>query len=392
MVFSRSLLTFVVLILLSGVSGLLPPSALATDDDSVDPRKTERELKQIKNRIKALQQQISKTRKRRSEFEQSLRAAEQQIGAVKRKLRHIRQQLANSTQAIEHLQQQQKHLEHQQHTQKSALIRDIQAAYRTGRQEYLKLLLNQQEPEKLARVLKYYEYFHQARLQRIQEYNKVLLEITENRENLKNEVARLNRLQESLQQRKAELETAQKSRKQALASLNKALDTKDKHLKSLQSSQQELQKLLKALRETLADLPSNIGNTPFNKARGKLRWPVAGRITNRFGSRREGGKLRWNGVFIKAQPGSPVKAVHRGRVVFSDWMRGYGLLTIIDHGDDYLSLYAHNESLLKEPGDWVEANETIAYAGNSGGNSKTGLYFEIRHRGRPKNPSIWCRH
>lgn len=119
--------------------------------------------------------------------------------------------------------------------------------------------------------------------------------------------------------------------------------------------------------------------------------PIAGRVTNRFGSARSSGKLRWNGVFIEAEPGTPVTAVHYGRVVFSDWLRGFGLLLIVDHGDGYMSLYGHNEVLYRETGDWVTAGETIATVGDTGGQNRSGLYFEIRHAGKPTDPQHWCR-
>ena len=145
------------------------------------------------------------------------------------------------------------------------------------------------------------------------------------------------------------------------------------------------------MQETPADLPPNTNSTPIENRKGKLTWPIKGRVSKRFGNRRAQGKLRWNGVIINARTGTAITAVHRGRVVFSDWLRGFGLLTILDHGDGYLSLYGHNEVLNKEPGDWVENGEIIAYSGRNTEQSISGLYFELRHQGKPINPTKWCR-
>jgi septal ring factor EnvC (AmiA/AmiB activator) len=159
----------------------------------------------------------------------------------------------------------------------------------------------------------------------------------------------------------------------------------------LKANQSALEKVLRAVQESMADLPANLGNSPFASLQGKLKWPAQGRMVHHFGAYREQGALRWNGVLIAAPPGSPVRAVHHGRVVFADWMRGFGNLIIVDHGGGYMSLYGHNESLLKGPGDWVRGGETLATSGNSGGQSQAGLYFEIRHKGTPVNPARWCR-
>lgn len=361
------------------------------DDDTVDAAKTERQLKQVKKSIESIQHLIKKTQSRHSATEESLRKSEVEIGSTRADLRQAGLDIAQSNDNLAKLKRQQSNLEIAKQNQKLALADDVQAAYRTGRQEYVKLLLNQQQPEKLARVLKYYDYFHQARLKNINIFNQTLADIESNRQAIDQEIDQLESLRKSLVHKQEQLQAAQKRRKSVLAELKATLQTKDSQLKKLKSNEDELQKLLKAVQETLADLPQDIGNTPFSKSKGKLRWPTKGHVANRFGAQREDGKLRWNGILIKNQPGTPVKAIARGRVVFSDWMRGFGLLTIVDHGDNYLTLYGHNESLLKAPGAWVNANDIIAYTGNSGGQASAGLYFEIRYKGDPVNPAQWCK-
>ena len=153
---------------------------------------------------------------------------------------------------------------------------------------------------------------------------------------------------------------------------------------------ERLQALLDRITASIADLPTPGDTTPFVREKGKLLLPVSGRITDRFGTSRNNGKLRWNGIFIAAPRGAPVRAIHYGRVVFSDWLRGFGLLLIIDHGDGYMSLYGHNQVLYTEVGDWVTAGEIVATVGDTGGQNRAGLYFEIRYKGKPTNPQLWC--
>lgn len=372
-------------------AALLPINSPA-DSDVVDARKTEQELTQVKKKIESLQHVIKKTRSQRSDTEEALRKVELEISNTQKDLRDANQQIRKSKQTVERLNAEKIKLEAAKQKQKVALVSDIQAAYRTGRQEYIKLLLNQQEPEKLARVIKYYDYFHRTRLKNIQSFNSTIASLVENQQQLDDELELLQNLKLRLEIQQDGLIKAKAQRKKVLQKLDVALRDRGQKLSQLSENQEELQRLLRAVQETLADLPANVGDTtPFAKRKGKLNWPTRGRVARSFRSKREDSSLRWNGVIIRTGTGEPVKTVHRGRVVFSDWLRGFGLLTIIDHGDNYYTLYGHNESLLTEPGDWVEVGQVIAYTGTSGGQDKPGLYFEIRKDGNPVNPSHWCR-
>ncbi|PIE40809.1 MAG: ATPase [Gammaproteobacteria bacterium] len=362
------------------------------NNDIVDPARTEKELKQVKKKIVSLQRILKKTQSRRSATEEALRKSELEINKTQNTLRKTNQSIKNSQAEINQLKKEQSHLQLAKRQQKMALLGDIQAAYQTGRQEYIKLLLNQQEPEKLARVLKYYDYFHRARLENIQAFNNTLTQLQTNQQQLDKKLDQLTDAKKRLEVEKSSLQKAQQNRKKIIARLNASIKDKDKQISNLAANEKELQNLLKAVQETLADLPANVGDTtPFIKRKGKLNWPTKGKIVRSFHSKRKGSHLRWNGVVIRTHGNAPVKNIHRGRVVFSDWMRGFGLLTIIDHGDSYYTLYGHNDSLLKEAGDWVEMGEVIAYSGTSGGHSKPGLYFEIRRASKPVNPKKWCR-
>lgn len=358
---------------------------------SVDPVATKKELQQIQNRIADLQKEIKRTQNQRSATEQALQKAEREISDTRRKLKGVNDAMAQSESKLNELRIAQRQLNQAKEVQRSALKQDINAAYRTGRQEYMKLLLNQEQPDKMARLMKYYDYYHQARMERIQAFNQTLNDIKANEIKINEEVAQLTNLKADLDQEQQQLQAAKEQRKQVLAKLESSLKSDASRVTNLQANQNELEAILHQVQATLSDLPSNVGKQPFSQLKGKLAWPSQGKLIKRFGNRRESGALNWNGVLINTKEGSHVKAVHHGRVVFSDWMRGFGMLTIVDHGDGYLSLYGHNETLLKSPGDWVNGGEVIAYSGRSGGQDQASLYFEIRKDGKPVNPSRWCR-
>lgn len=183
----------------------------------------------------------------------------------------------------------------------------------------------------------------------------------------------------------------QQHRKSTLAKLNTRITRQNLALSQLKEDKAELERILEEVTQALASMKLPGNNQPFASFRGKLSWPVSGKISHRFGSSRVAGKLNWDGVMINAAGGTQVKAIYHGRIVFSDYLRGHGMLLIIDHGDGYMSLYAHNQILYKVAGDWVSEGETIATVGSTGGRSAPGLYFEIRHRGKPDNPAKWCR-
>ncbi|MEX1033351.1 MAG: peptidoglycan DD-metalloendopeptidase family protein [Cellvibrionaceae bacterium] len=175
-----------------------------------------------------------------------------------------------------------------------------------------------------------------------------------------------------------------------LARLNESIETKDQELQQLARDRQYIEQLMTEIVATVGHQNTFNSDAPFAELRGKLPWPAEGQIAHSFGSERVAGKMKWDGVLIRASEGEPVKAIHHGRVVFADYLRGHGLLIIVDHGEGYMSLYAHNQTLKKAVGNWVEAGEVIASVGSSGGQRQAGLYFEIRQHGRPTNPGTWC--
>jgi septal ring factor EnvC (AmiA/AmiB activator) len=188
------------------------------------------------------------------------------------------------------------------------------------------------------------------------------------------------------------LETSRRERGELLADLNRDIHNTKQRLSQLKEDEQSLQELVKRLRRALAEIPSPRGpGKSFAQLKGRLRLPAEGAIAARFGMPRQVGQLKWQGILIDAPDGADVNAVAAGRVVFADWLRGFGLLLIIDHGDGYMSLYGYNQGLHKNVGDSVKAGELIATVGNSGSHSQSGLYFEIRHQGSPVDPLLWCK-
>jgi septal ring factor EnvC (AmiA/AmiB activator) len=275
--------------------------------------------------------------------------------------------------------------------QRELLARQIRAAYKTGRNNYLKLLLNQEAPDRLGRMLVYYEYDAQARSLRISGINTALAEISSLEHRIQTETTALKNLQRDHEIKLAEFHSSRDTRREITDKLQTYIGDQDAQLQILLGNEQELANLVSELKHQ--DLAIHVFEEmpPFNSLRGKLNWPVMGKIASRFGGLRKGGKLKWQGVTISAANGVEVKAITTGKVVFADWFRNMGLLMILDHGDGYMSLYGHNERLLKKRGDWVLAGDLIARVGDTGGKNKPGLYFEIRQSGNPINPNLWCR-
>lgn len=352
----------------------------------------EEELKQLRQRIASLQQDLEAVRGRYDVLRRELRRSERQIGNLSRKLKHLDDQLASQQHEMAELQKRARQLQKSVAAQRNYLAGQIRASYAMGRQEYMKILLNQESPSTIGRVMTYYDYLNKARADRIQSLGKTMRELEQVKNELEAKTERLRSLREQRAREKSELEVSRGEREKVVRQLKAEIKDKDQSLSGMMRDEQELKELIRALSEALEDIPAEPGNRkPFAKLKGKLKWPVSGPMVASYGSQRKLGKLTWQGVMIGAKSGQEVRAVSHGRVAFADWLRGYGLLIIIDHGDGYMSLYGHNQSLYKEAGDWVEPAEIIATVGDSGGQDHTGLYFEIRKDGQPTNPVRWCR-
>lgn len=350
------------------------------------------ELKALRENISVLRKDIDSTRTQHSSASNELQKTEVAIGKTVNNLKQLDRKLKRQKRHLQKLYKDKKRHEQELATQRDLLGEQLRLAYINGRQEYLKLLLNQQDPAAVSRVMTYYNYFNKARTTRIDEALQTIARLEQVKVKIENQQLVLKKLRQQQQAEKQQLEKSYNERAVIVVQLKQELNSKDKQLNQLLENEQQIQKLLQAIREVMPELLKVPDEAkPFAKLRGKLEWPARGKVNNVYGKKRKTGNLSWNGIVIKAPEGRDVYAVARGRVAYADWLRGYGLLLIIDHGDGYMSLYGHNQSLYKETGDWVEAGEEIGSIGNSGGQQQSGLYFEIRHNGKPTNPGKWCR-
>ena len=352
---------------------------------------------EIEARLKALEKEISNyketldsTQGQKSEIEATLERNEQGINKLINEIDGIEKELETTNDRVSWLTERQKELLTVKSEQQYYIEQQVRAAYEIGSQEYLKVLLNQEDPNEIARMLTYYDYFNQARSRQIESYNLTLLDLDRVTQELAEETVVLESQRRALGAQQKSLASVQKEKQMTLKALISQISTTGSALLKLEQNRGRLEQLLDKLEESLANLDAPRSAQPFAGMQGKLQLPVEGRISHRFGNQRNQGKLRWHGIFIDAAEGESVYAVHYGRVVFSDWLRGFGLLMIISHGEGYMSLYGHNQALFREAGDWVTAGEVIAAVGDSGGQDKTGLYFEIRIYGKPNNPQNWC--
>ncbi len=352
---------------------------------------------EIEARLKALEKEISNyketldsTEGQKSVVEATLERNEQRINKLINEIDTIEKELDTTNDKVSSLTERQKELLTVKSEQQYYIEQQVRAAYEIGSQEYLKVLLNQEDPNEIARMLTYYDYFNQARSRQIESYNLTLLDLDRVTQELAEETVVLESQRRDLGAQQKSLASVQKEKQMTLKALISQISTTGSALLKLEQNRGRLEQLLDKLEESLANLDAPRSAQPFAGMQGKLQLPVEGRISHRFGNQRNQGKLRWHGIFIDAAEGESVYAVHYGRVVFSDWLRGFGLLMIISHGEGYMSLYGHNQALFRETGDWVSAGEVIAAVGDSGGQDKTGLYFEIRIDGKPNNPQNWC--
>lgn len=349
-----------------------------------------RELESVRNQIQDVKSDLDTARTESELLQKELQATEMAAGRESLRLKRLEQQIEKLNDRLAELNQVLAGHAQALSTERSTLARQVRSAYMAGRSDYLKLLLNQEDPARVGRMLAYYDYYNRARISSINTIQEKAAVIRELQENIEDETRQLQDLKGRQLAKREELLAYRESRQAILERLQAEIDDKGLQLKALTEHEHKLSALLDQLHQDddavfFEDLPA------FASLKGKLQWPVEGRLLNTFGSLRRGGTLKWQGVKIGAGAGDDVYAVHTGKVIFADWFRNLGLLMIIDHGDDYMSLYGYNQNLLKKPGDWVLAGETIAYAGDTGGQTTPGVYFEIRHRGKPENPSLWCR-
>ena len=366
--------------------------ALAQAQQPASPDDTAAQLGALADEIQAIQQKLDAQEKERSTLQQALREAELQISKSD-------QRLAEVMQAQEALQQQLTQLDNQrtrllvaQRGRTDIIEQGIQQLWAVQQGGGLRVWLGDQDPQKVARHLAYLERIVEDQQVIIAEYQQALLAIGENRKAAADTQSQLDIQRETLADAQRALADQQAVRQQAIADISATLQTDQQRLAELERDQVRLNALLGEIQDVAVRSenlsPANL--QPFADTRGTLAMPVNGAPANRFGERRNA-EIRWRGWLISAEQGEPVQAVHGGRVIYSDWLRGQGLLVVIDHGDGWLSLYARNHSLLRRVGDRVKSGDLVARAGASGGSEASGLYFEIRRDGKPVDPADWIR-
>ncbi|RXU20556.1 peptidase M23 [Pseudomonas syringae] len=409
---------------------------------------TQKQIDAARQDVAELQKVLGKLQEERAGVQKDLRTTETEMGKLEKQVEVLQKELKKTETELQKLDSEKKKLNSARVEQQRLIATQARAAYQSGRQEYLKLLLNQQHPEKFARTLTYYDYLSQARLEQLRNFNETLRQLANVEKDIDLQQAQLLVQKSSLDSQSEELAKVRQERQQALAKLNQDYKARDQKMQARQQDQADLAKVLKTIEETLArqareaeearqkalvaareaeekrqreaeavarnnssnsssksdDEPaprrpvkapgavvSSAGVSyggPFAQAKGKLPWPIDGRLLARFGEARgDDERTKWDGVMISAAAGSQVRAVHGGRVVFADWLRGAGLLVILDHGNGYLTLYGHNQSLLKSAGDIVKAGEAISTVGNSGGQDTAALYFAFCQQGCPSDPA-----
>ncbi|MFC5489361.1 murein hydrolase activator EnvC family protein [Dokdonella soli] len=364
------------------------PDATQRSAQEQDARK---KLDAVRGQIKALTEQQQATAGERGEAARALREKELALAAVAKDVRAFDEKLAAQQARLDQLNRRRSELEGVLKSQREALAALLRSAYALGHDEELKLLLQQDDVATIARVLAYHRYFQRAQVGQIDKLIGDLKQLADLQESIKAATAELAATRDAQAVEAAKLETERAGRAALVDTIDAKLKDQGTRIAALGKDEAALSQLLERLRDVFADIPKQIsGEEPFAATRGRLAWPLQGRVVTAFGAADESGR-RSSGLLLAAKTGSAVHAISHGRVAFADWLRGYGLMIIVDHGDGYLSLYGCNETLLKDVGDWVNAGETIATSGASGGQKAPGLYFELRVKGQPTDPRGWLR-
>ncbi|TBR43798.1 peptidase M23 [Marinomonas agarivorans] len=345
------------------------------------PEEAERQIKKLQQELQSLNTWLKETQSEKSQVESQLEQKEKSINELIKQIKGLQESLQQNDAQIKKLTLQQRQLNLDMKQQNQQVAAQLRAVYRSGQQEGLKFLLDGRSPEETTRMVLYNRYISQARQSLINGYRLQVDEL-----NLVEKSIRRHRAQQAVEQAELAKETKslqkeQQARRQILAQLKRDLQTGDRQARRLKQDQQQMAELLNRLREALVKIPEFDGDIAFSSLKGKLKRPLR--------QLKVAPQTNLGGVLLTASEGESVQAIYHGRVIFSDWLRGFGLVVILDHGEGYMSLYGYNQSLLKEVGEWVNTNDPVATVGTSGGQSKPGLFFSIRHNGSPINPLSW---
>jgi septal ring factor EnvC (AmiA/AmiB activator) len=359
------------------------------------------QLENLRKRIAAMQREMDKTSESKSEAADALRESERAISDSKRKLAELAGQQRAADRKLDELREQKRQLTGSMTQQQALLGKLLYRQYLGSDREYLKLLLGSHDPNQVSRDLQYYQYIARSRAAWLATLRGDFAALNAISEATREQYAKLDSLRAEQAAQKKALEKEQHARQRVLGNISQQLRQQRREINRLQRDENRLSQLVDKLTKMLARPRSNslfrndhlpddrFDGDPFDQLKGKLVLPVKGVVTNRFGTPRPDSTVRWKGLFLRTPAGQDVKAIAAGRVVFADWLRGFGNLLIVDHGKGYMSLYANNETLYKQVGDVLHGGDTVAAVGNSGGNDDSGLYFELRHESKPLDPMKW---
>lgn len=352
-----------------------------------DLERRQSELKALQSQITAQQNALRDTGKQREKLLQLLKKDEQAIADAARKVNQTENALSDAEKRLSELKQRAAQLDKLKESQQQTLAKQLTSAYLAGNHDYSKMLLNQQDPATIERMLAYYDFLNKARMQAIEQLKQTRQELSAVQQSEQQERNRLNKLVLDQKAQSKRLNQEQDQRQQTLKELQRTISSKASELEQLQIEEASLKRVVEQALAAMRDSPSMDG---LAKSRGSLNWPTKGRIKNSFGNVRSG-NVRWKGVMLSAPEGQSISAVAAGKVIYADWLRGFGMVLVVDHGKGFMSLYGHAQALLKDAGDTVKAGEAVALVGRSGGQTEPGLYFEIRHKGQAVDPANYCR-
>lgn len=363
---------------------------LAAGEDE-DSQARQEALERLRARIAAVQQDLERDRSLQDDARRKLENAERRLVNLNGELRRLRKRIHSQAAQLRKTTAERAAAESAVVRQRAALGRQIRAGYIIGQHGKTKLLLSLDGTARLSRVMTYYDYLNRARAGRMRDIQANAETLAAAEARIKTETAELEATRSQQLGTLAALESLQAERQQMVREINERIAGGETELARLRREERDMQRLLQELQTALADIPPDVGAKPFIKLKGKLPWPISGRVLASYGQPKAGGVLKWNGVWIAGREGEPIRAVASGRVAYVGWMHRYGLITVLEHEGGYYSLYGHAQTVAVGVGDWVQAGDAIAAVGNTGGHVRPGLYFELRKGTDPINPAFWLK-
>lgn len=358
-------------------------------DDPVQAN--QEQLEKLRSRIGTLQKSLDRDRRERDTLSSQLQKAEQRMADLATEADGLRRRINDQNRQLRKTTAERAQAQAALERHRQALARQVRAAYVIGRRGATRLLLNQDGSERLSRVLTYYDYLNRARVNRIGSIDAQVQALAEVTQRLRAETRTLEALRSQHLGTLTVLEAARAERSGMVKALGDRIRNDEGALASLRADEKDLASLLTRLRSALADVPADLGDKPFARQKGKLGWPLQGKLLAGFGNPKAGGRLKWNGLWIAGKEGDPVRSIARGRVAYVGWMHRYGLIVVLEHEGGFYSLYGHNRNVSVGVGDWVQAGDVVASVGVTGGYETSGLYFELRRGTQAIDPRPWLK-